>query len=263
MEEPLVSVIIPAYNASKTIIGCLDSVYEQTYRNLEVIVVDDGSKDDTLSILRQYAQEHNDLTFQIYSIPNSGPASARNYGIEHSKGEYIAFLDSDDQWNKTKIEKQIACFQKYPKVDLLGCGYSIGRKEGLNATGMKLISKRKLLLSNCFLTPCVLLKRSLFEKFSFATGRRFSEDYYLWLQIVCHNYQCAMLNEVLTYLCDKPSYGGAGLSAQLWKMEKGELQNYTLLFKQHLISLGEYLFIYVYSILKYCWRSLVTMVRRF
>ena len=160
MEEPLVSVIIPAYNASKTIIGCLDSVYEQTYRNLEVIVVDDGSKDDTLSILRQYAQEHNDLTFQIYSIPNSGPASARNYGIEHSKGEYIAFLDSDDQWNKTKIEKQIACFQKYPKVDLLGCGYSIGRKEGLNATGMKLISKRKLLLSNCFLTPCVLLKRS-------------------------------------------------------------------------------------------------------
>lgn len=262
MKEPLVSVIIPAYNASQTIAACLDSVCGQTYRNLEVIVVDDGSTDETFAIVQHYAEGHKNIPFKIYSIANSGPASARNYGIEHSTGEYIAFLDSDDRWASTKIERQIECFRKYSKIELLGCNYSVGIRNHSKSKEIKMISKELLLFKNFFVTPAVILKRNLLMNNRFQNGRRYSEDYYLWLQIACTNHSCAFLKESLVILCDKPTYGGTGLSAKLWLMEKGELENYTLLYNQHLISLVEYISASCFSFFKYCIRLVVTIVRK-
>ena len=261
--KPLVSVVIPAYNAAETIVECLDSVRAQTYKNLEVLVVNDGSTDNTLTILEQYASAHKDLNLKIYSIKNSGPASARNYAIARSQGEYVAFLDSDDRWASTKIEKQLSCFILYPELALLGCRYSVGMKTDTKSSANVIrISRHELLLKNYFLTPCVIVKSSILNHFRFEVGRMFSEDYLLWLKISCNKFQCALLDETLTYLCDKPTFGSSGLSAKLWLMEKGELKNYSLLRNERLISWGEYMGVSLFSFSKYLLRAMITLIRR-
>lgn len=107
MSNPLVSVVIPAFNRAHTLQRSIDSVLNQTYRCVEVIIVDDGSTDGTQEVLRSYGGKIRWL-FQR----NSGPSSARNSGIREAKGEYVAFLDSDDAWAPTKIERQIGLLRR-------------------------------------------------------------------------------------------------------------------------------------------------------
>lgn len=99
----LVSVIIPAFNRAHSVVRSIESVFEQTYRPLELIVVDDGSTDGIVDHLSPYGDR-----ILLVSQPNSGPSSARNTGVAHAKGEIIAFLDSDDTWEPTKLERQMA-----------------------------------------------------------------------------------------------------------------------------------------------------------
>lgn len=99
-----VSVIIPTYNSSKYIIECINSVINQTYKNLEIIIVDDKSTDNTIDIIKNI----NDSRIKLIELSiNSGVSVARNKGIDESTGDYICFLDSDDYWKLKKIEKQI------------------------------------------------------------------------------------------------------------------------------------------------------------
>ncbi len=100
---PLVSVIMPAYNAEKYISKSIQSVLEQTYQNWQLIIVNDGSKDDTSSIIKCF----DDKRIRLIEQENSGVSKARNTGIEYSDGEYIAFLDSDDIWLDKKLEVQV------------------------------------------------------------------------------------------------------------------------------------------------------------
>ena len=102
---PLVSVIIPAYNAERFIGETIRSVLLQTYPNIEIIVVDDGSKDDTATIVGQFAER--DPRIILSQQPNAGVAAARNCAIKHSRGEFVAPIDSDDLWYPHKIEKQV------------------------------------------------------------------------------------------------------------------------------------------------------------
>src|SRR5690625_3067146 len=104
MEFPLVSVVIPAYNCEKWITKTIESVNKQSYKNIEIIIVNDGSTDKTKQILETFKDQQN---LNVYHIENSGPAKARNLGVSKSSGKLIAFLDSDDLWHKTKIEKQV------------------------------------------------------------------------------------------------------------------------------------------------------------
>lgn len=106
--SPLVTVIIPAHNAAKFIEQTLLSVVEQTYSNLEIIVIDDGSTDNTADIVKAFAQQ--DKRIILLQQVNAGVAAARNLGIKAANGEFIAPVDADDVWFKTKIEKQVACF---------------------------------------------------------------------------------------------------------------------------------------------------------
>lgn len=103
--DPLVSVVVPAFNAAKTIHETLQSISQQTYRPLEVVVVDDGSTDETAAIAR--AHSLGDPRFRVVSKPNGGVASARNEGIRLTRGEFVAFIDADDLWHPTKIAKQM------------------------------------------------------------------------------------------------------------------------------------------------------------
>ena len=105
---PLISVVIPAYNAESYIQSTLDSVFNQTYQNIEVIVVDDGSNDSTQSILNAYP--HNVV---VIKTENKGVSHARNTGIDAAKGGWIAFVDSDDIWLPTKLEEQIISIGEY------------------------------------------------------------------------------------------------------------------------------------------------------
>lgn len=104
---PLVSAIIPTYNRADLVREAIDSVRSQTYQNVEVIVVDDGSTDDTLASLKRYGSR-----IRVVSQSNAGPSAARNHGIRVSNGQLVAFLDSDDLWLPTKIERQVALLEK-------------------------------------------------------------------------------------------------------------------------------------------------------
>ena len=115
--EPLISVIIPAYNAARTIRETLCSVLAQTHRRLEVIVVDDGSNDETAAI----AEAIRDGRVQVKTVPNQGPAATRNRGFVVSRGEYVSFLDADDLWSAEKIADQLAALQSHPRA---GVAYS-------------------------------------------------------------------------------------------------------------------------------------------
>ena len=104
--QPLVSVVMPAWNADATIVEALRSVAAQTYRNLEIIIVDDGSADATPALAAEFCA--SDPRGRIVSRSNGGPAAARNLGIAEARGEWIALIDADDVWHPTKIEKQVA-----------------------------------------------------------------------------------------------------------------------------------------------------------
>jgi glycosyltransferase involved in cell wall biosynthesis len=112
--EPRVSVIIPTYNRAEFIAETVESVLDQTYQNMETIVIDDGSTDNTRDVLRKY-QDKIDYIYQ----DRSERSKARNEGFRHSKGDYIAFLDSDDVWLPAKLEKQVQILDETPDMGLV------------------------------------------------------------------------------------------------------------------------------------------------
>ena len=107
LDRPLISVIIPAYNAEEFIAKTLESVLSQTYQNIEILVVDDGSTDTTAEIVKSFAQKDSRISF--FQQSNVGVAAARNLAIQKSKGEYIAPIDADDIWYPPNLEKQVKC----------------------------------------------------------------------------------------------------------------------------------------------------------
>lgn len=112
-----ISVIIPAYNAQRTILETIESVRQQTFQDIEIIVINDGSTDQTSSIINSIY----DSRIQFYDYPNGGPSIARNRGITHANGKYISFIDADDLWTPDKLEKQLAALKTNQKA---GVAYS-------------------------------------------------------------------------------------------------------------------------------------------
>lgn len=117
----LVSVVVPAYNAEKTIERAVKSLQQQTYKNIEIIIINDGSKDKTDDICRRLAEKDSRIQYRL--IENGGVSNARNEGISYCNGRYIAFLDSDDQMESTMIEKIVSFIDD--TIDLVCCGYKV------------------------------------------------------------------------------------------------------------------------------------------
>src|SRR5262245_27222824 len=116
-DKALVSVVIPSYNRAYCIAKTIDSVLAQTHRNVEVIVADDGSKDDTRSVIeRTYG---HDARVRYVQQTNQGVSAARNCGLREARGEYIALLDSDDVWLPWKLEAQLRCLDALPKAGMV------------------------------------------------------------------------------------------------------------------------------------------------
>ena len=186
-QNPLVSVIIPTYNRSATIMRAVDSVLIQNYRRLELIVIDDGSDDGTAALLRPLAGSGR---LRLISQPNRGVSAARNSGITASKGLLVAFLDSDDEWLPGKLEVQVDYFRRNPEAVLVQTqerwmrqGRRVNpRRKHLKKAGDIFLDSLKL----CLISPsAVMLRRSIFEEVGlFDENLPTCEDYDLWLRIL-------------------------------------------------------------------------------
>ena len=124
--KDLVSIIIAVYNAKEYLGECLDCLLAQTHKNIEIILVDDGSKDDSYNVCAKYAKEYPNV--QVYQKENEGSASARNLGLEHAKGDYIIFVDADDTVTTDYIEKLYNAIQGY---DVAICGFDRFNENGI------------------------------------------------------------------------------------------------------------------------------------
>src|SRR5207249_11176371 len=117
MMNKMVSVVIATYNCRRYVGEAVESALAQSYQPIEVIVVDDGSTDGTAEELRPFKDR---IRYLVQA--NQGPAAARNHGIRAARGEYVAFLDADDLWAPSKIEKQVAAMEKSDKIGVVHCG---------------------------------------------------------------------------------------------------------------------------------------------
>lgn len=261
--NPIVSVVIPVYNSQDYIKECLGSVLAQTYKRIEIIIVDDGSTDQTGIIINDLINKNKHISFIFVSQNNSGPSAARNKGIGYAQGDYIAFLDSDDQWYPSKLEKILAEFEKDNELDIISSLYSIGENTVCKEIpgSLEYISLRKLLFKNALLTSGVVCRSNVFQNNKFNENQKYSEDYRLWLEMAASGFKCAVLNECLLKMNGKPIFGASGLSSKMWKMEKGELDNFLHLFNEKKISLIEYLLASAFSFLKYVRRSMIVIIR--
>lgn len=156
-DNKTVSAIIPSYNREKTIRRCIDSVLRQTYEVSEIIVVDDGSTDRTLEILANEYKEN----VKVIKQQHKGAQAARNAGIRAAESEYIAFLDSDDEWTEKKIELQMQVLERNPDAVVCGNGYVVqdGRKKIWRVLGYSGCVYKMILVSPFVLFPTIITKK--------------------------------------------------------------------------------------------------------
>lgn len=251
-----VSAIIPCYNCSSTIERAASSVVNQTLPPKEVILVNDGSSDDTLSTLLSLQEKYGTERVQVIDLKkNRGPGYARNVGWDSATQPYVAFLDADDAWHPQKIEIQYNWMKAHPEAAMTGhdCVWIQNpADEALYATLPPAFEVqrvgRSLLWSNVLSTRSVMLIRDL--PFRFRKEKRFSEDYLLWLEIVLNGFPAFKIRLPLAFLYKAP-YGAAGLSGKLWEMEKGELATYWSLYREGLLSFWSAVFFSNFSIVKF------------
>lgn len=207
--EIQVSVIIPAFNAAKTISRAIDSVRCQNSQLLEVIIIDDGSDDDTIDVVMNSIQPEEQIRL-VKMNSNSGVSAARNAGIRLAQGKFLAFLDADDIWLPGKIEKQIAVMQMDSAITLVSCNSRLVSESGLelkvghiNRPPVEGINAWKTLLIYNFLpTPTVLTYRHLVGEIGgFDESLAVGEDLDLWIKLAVRG-KVAVVNEVLTHYYD-------------------------------------------------------------
>lgn len=217
MNNALVSVILPVFNGERFISEAIDSVLQQTYPNLELLIINDASTDDTSKIISEYGVQQKVICFDLKS--NTGVANARNVGLKESHGKYVAFIDADDIWNKDKLEIQIKQMIQQ-NLDYSYAYYNIV-DENLNhlksVTQMPdYVTYRLLLRTNYIPMLTVVAKRDLFlnDKFS-PVGH---EDYALWLKLFRNNnINAGACRKVLAkYRVHNHSISGNKLRSALW-----------------------------------------------
>jgi glycosyltransferase involved in cell wall biosynthesis len=187
---PRVSVVIPAYRAEQLLETAISSVARQTFRDLEVIVVDDHSPDDTEGAARRLLAGTG-LPHTVVRQPvNGGPSAARNRGVALARGEYVAFLDADDEWLPDKLARQVALMDADPAMTLCGCQADWVDMDGTLIRPLydnlpdRLPDGWKTLLWNCYVaTPCAMARREDLGIAPFDTSLRVGEDRDLWIRL--------------------------------------------------------------------------------
>ena len=194
MNNPLITVVVPTYNRASLVLDALGSVFAQSYRPIEVVVVDDGSVDDTESVVAAWIVEHNQtdaFSTRYIKQNNSGGNVARNRGISEAIGDYIAFLDSDDLWQSDKLQKQIKVFDNNPNVGGVYCGV---RHVLLESGEARKLAKRSYpsgkLLNKMLIydvtapTSTYIIRKEVFDKVgSFDEELQARQDWDMWIRL--------------------------------------------------------------------------------
>jgi glycosyltransferase involved in cell wall biosynthesis len=228
---PLVSAIIPAYNAARFIHGAIEGALAQTHRLLEIIVVDDGSQDNTAKVAERYP-------VTVIRQANGGPASARNTGVKAASGEWLAFLDHDDSWHPDKTEQQLKYVQpgvsavfseKSPGTGSVSFADMFARNYGGNP-------------SSTIIRADVLRDLGMFDEDPALMG---VDDYNLWLRFLMKGYRFAGTPAFYEFTPDENHYGGKPekmLAAELVNIDKiaalANLDNETVENRKRLLRLG-------------------------
>lgn len=232
----LVSVVIPAYNRESTIKDAVKSILEQTYKNLEVIVVDDGSKDGTADAVKSIDDERVRL---IECEKNGGACTARNIGIENAKGEVIAFQDSDDIWHADKLEKSLKCMEEQ-NADFVFS--ALKREETIKGKKVQEVipvfnlntAEDKLsciLHQNYVSTQTIVAKTKIFDKVRFDREFPRFQDWDLAIQVIREGYKVYYIEESLVdsiVLGDSISYDGKKAVRAIELLEKKYDKEYKL-----------------------------------
>lgn len=205
--QPLISVIVPCYNYGAYLKECINSLIQQTYKNWECIIVDNGSTDDSIAIAKNYAASDRRISF--YAKNNPGPTQSRQFALTQAKGEFIQFLDADDLLQSQKFEKQLAVFKQLPDCDIVygSVRYFESSNPSQLYNNLELTDAPHwmpqssgrgdsmilpLLKGNIMVISAPLIRSEFFQKNNLLSSPDFPEDWELWLRL-------ALLNAVFHY----------------------------------------------------------------
>lgn len=215
MPNGLVSIIMPSYNTAAYIGESIESVLAQTYKNWELLIVDDCSKDDTDAVVEKYL--HDSRIRYLKNEVNSGAAVSRNYALREAKGRWVAFLDSDDLWHPEKLEKQLA-FMLEHGYKFTYTDYRIqlnGEWLPYVYQGPRVVNERKMKDYCYFSTITVLYDREYVGLIQIEPVRK-NNDYAMWLKII-KKAPCYRMPECLSYYI---KHEGSISSGSKWKLIK-------------------------------------------
>lgn len=203
----MISVVIPLYNKEKAIVATLQSVLAQTYTDFEVVVIDDGSTDNSLNVVRERISELENEGIRVIHKENGGVSSARNRGIKEAKGEYIALLDGDDLWEPTFLEEQVKLIRDFPKAAMWGvntafikCGkyykWNQGMGDGYRGYVDNYFGTKH---NDLFCSSSVVIRKNVFKEVGYYDERiSSSEDMDMWYRIIL-KYPVVFYDKVLVY----------------------------------------------------------------
>lgn len=221
--SPVVSVVVPLYNKAPYVRRCIDSILGQTLRDFELIVVEDGSTDGGAAIVRAFEDSRMRMIAQV----NAGPGAARNRGMREARAEYVAFLDADDEWVPTYLERGVAVLDARPEAATVSSGYietprersseSLWRRRGIRDGVIRFTPKSSPMFAVHVLTcmsPCsTIARRAIIERyggFNASATRTYGEDNELFLKV--------LLNEAIAFYADP---------LLIWHSEASELSRNT------------------------------------
>ena len=216
--QPFFSIIIPTFNRKTLLKIAVDSALNQTFTDFELIVIDDGSSDDTSRMLRSY--EDKRLTFLTQS--NHGVAHARNRGLEKANGEFIAFLDSDDRWTEKKLEKAAEYIKQFPSIRIFHTEEAWYRKGKFLAQKEKHKNPSGYVYKDALPLCCISISTAVIKKEVFNDVGNFDEsleaceDYDFWLRAAC-KYEVRLIPEELTL---KDGGRPDQLSSSVWGLDR-------------------------------------------
>lgn len=221
------SVIIPLYNKAPYIAKAIESVLGQTYRDFEVIVIDDGSTDQSLEVVKTF--ENKSIT--IISQPNSGVSTARNNGVKLAKHPYICFLDADDWWHPTFLEEMKQLITDFPDAGIYGSGYYIVKngKERIAPIGVPQGFERGIIdycevyaktLCMPIWTGAVIVPKNIFdEEGGFKSQLKLGEDFDLWIRIAL-KHKVILVNKPLAYYNQDVDVNNRAIGSRFYKPEE-------------------------------------------
>jgi glycosyltransferase involved in cell wall biosynthesis len=200
--HPVVSIVTPAYNSAEYIAETIESVLRQTWSDFELLIVDDGSTDDTLDIARAVAV--NDGRVKIFSSQHGGPAVARNAGLQHASGEFFALLDSDDVWDPTYLSEQLMWLRRQPEISIVSANV-ISRGGPLDGTpfwpltsGTHELRTHEPIAQEYSVSVFAVFRRAVVERIGgFDPTFTGNEDYEFWLRAMNAGFRVLQNRKVL------------------------------------------------------------------